>query len=229
MRVAVFDVCGTLYDSNTTFDFLDFLFKESNSYQLFKYLYKSFAIKLITYPIYRFFHYDIIRAIATSFLRGKRVDEVEVLVREFIDSYLEKKKITYTHNLLKEYQKMGFDVILISASYDIIILEIAKKLHIKSFYASTLQRENDILTGKYEEDILWSKRDVLNQAYVDIDELVVVSDNLSDYPLFKIADTKVAMVKSSRQIRYWQKSGLKDIKIVGLDGKNHTTHGLSHI
>jgi len=203
MRVAVFDVCGTLYDSNTTFDFLDFIFKESNSYQLFKYLYKSFAIKLITYPLYRFFHYDIIRAMATFFLRGKRVDEVEALVQAFIERDLEKKKIAYTHHLLKEYQKRGFEVILMSGSYDIVIAEIAKKLHLKSFYASSLQRDKERLTGRYEEDILWSKRAIFEKAYGNIEALVVVSDNKTDLPLMMHADKAYAICLKEKQSHFW--------------------------
>jgi HAD superfamily phosphoserine phosphatase-like hydrolase len=229
MKVAVFDVCGTLYDSNTTFDFLDFVFKDSNSYQLFKYIYKSFIVKLIAYPFYRFFHYDIIRAIATLFLRGKRVDEVEKLAQAFIDSYLEKKKIAYTHHLLKEYQKRGFELVLMSGSYDIVVSKIAKKLQISSFYASRLQREDDILTGRYEEDILWDKATILKRAYPSISTLVVVSDNRSDYALLKRAQSAIAIVKKHKMVAFWQKSDIKNIKIVGLDGKIYTTHGLSDI
>ena len=43
----LFDICGTIYRSNTTFDFLEFYLKENKRFRLYRAIYKSFFWKVI--------------------------------------------------------------------------------------------------------------------------------------------------------------------------------------
>ena len=43
----LFDICGTIYRSNTTFDFLEFYLKENKCFRLYRAIYKSFLGRLL--------------------------------------------------------------------------------------------------------------------------------------------------------------------------------------
>jgi len=218
VKLAVFDVCGTLYDSNTTFDFLAFVFQYNKKYLIFQRLNKMFLFKAVNYISYRYFHYDIVRIIATYFLKGKSVDEIENLASRFVDEYLVDKKIHYVHSLLSKYQDRGYKVVLFSGSYEIVVKQIAKKLGVDAFYASKLKQKGAVLSGVYDKDILFDKKSVLKEAYWDVEELIVVSDNRTDYPLFEMATKAIIVVKTDKMRKYWHKSNLNNMQIVGYNG-----------
>lgn len=67
----VFDICGTIFKSNTTFDFLTFwLSPRSKYYSSFDKIRKTFIWKVINKITRTYFHVDITRVIALRFLKG---------------------------------------------------------------------------------------------------------------------------------------------------------------
>ena len=60
----LFDICGTIYRSNTTFDFLEFYLKENKRFKLYRTIYKSFFWKIINRALRSWLHYDLTRTLA---------------------------------------------------------------------------------------------------------------------------------------------------------------------
>ena len=215
MKVAVFDVCGTLYDSNTTFDFLDDYFKTDKKYQLFRRFSKSLSGKLLNYPFYRFFKYDIVRVIATGFLKGISEQELQLAMKAFVYEQLDSKIKKNIQSLLAEYKKEGFHIFLMSGSYSLIVEHVCSYFDADGFVASELEVVNSKCTGKYKTDQLFNKKAILFETYPDITELIVVSDNRTDYELMKAADKGFAVCNKPKQIRFWQSKQLSHVEIIG--------------
>ncbi|MDB9940944.1 HAD-IB family phosphatase [Candidatus Pelagibacter sp.] len=192
MRIAVFDVCDTIYDVNTTFSFLDHFFENNKKYIFFRKITKFFPIKVFNYFFYKIFKKDIMRYYGTSFLRGKKIKEIQEYSRQFVTSTLSKKTKGSILAMLKHYKSRGYQIVLMSGSYIFIIEEVAKYFNADYFYASKLNIINNFYTGKYDEDILLSKHKLLKNEFKQIDKLVVVSNNKTDLELMNFADESFA-------------------------------------
>lgn len=214
MKIAVFDVCGTLYDSNTTFDFLDDYFKNDKKYRLFRKISTSLPGKLFNYPFYRFFKYDIIRIIATSFLKGSNTEDLNIATKKFVYNQLESKIKKEIQQLFTEYKKKGFIIVLMSGSYSMIIEHVSDYFDADGLFASELEVVDNKYTGRYKSDQLFNKKKVLLNTYPDITELIVVSDNRTDYELMKESDKGYAVCNKAQQVLFWESKNLPHVEIV---------------
>ena len=211
MNIVVFDVCGTLYNSNTTFDFLDYHFAGNKKYKIFKKLRNNFLIKAVNHVINKYFHIDWIRKVAIDFLKGVSVEEIALSAEKFVANELQTKKLNQTHELFNQYRGDGYKVILMSASLDFIIKEIHKQLDADDYYSTQLQVINNKYTGRVVIDQTSKKAHTLKQAYTTISDLVVVSDNLSDYTLVDMASQKHIICWKQKHHDFWQQSGISNI------------------
>ena len=214
MKVAVFDVCGTLYDSNTTFDFLDGYFHNDRKYQLFRRFSRSLPGKIVNYPFYRFFNYDIIRVIATSFLKDISEEKLQVAMKHFVYHELDSKVKIDIQKLLHQYKEEGYVIYLMSGSYSLLVEQVCQYFKADAFTGSELEMVNSQCTGRYATDQLFNKKAVLLEKYPDIQELVVVSDNRTDYELMKMADKGFAVCNKPKQTLFWQSRQLENVEIL---------------
>jgi len=214
MKLAVFDVCGTLYSSNTTFDFLDWYFSKNKKYQFFRKLSKTFLGKILNYPFYKFMKKDLIRLLGTSFLKDKSITEIEIASRKFIIENLDAKKKPDIIKLLETYKNENYEIVLISGSYEFLIKEIALKFEVKNFFATKLQNINGLYTGKLSHDQLFNKIDLIKTIYPKYQELIVVSDNLTDYSLLKAASKGFIVCNKSKHMNFWKEKNLKNCEVI---------------
>ncbi|PTP29359.1 hypothetical protein CWO07_17760 [Vibrio splendidus] len=216
MKIAVFDVCGTIYRSNTTFEFLDHYFANNYRYRLFRFFSRTFFAKLINYPFFKYFRTDLIRIIAILFLKGESTSAVSESARLFVEQQLNNKVQQPVADLFGKYKREGYYLVLMSGSLDFLITTIQDKWEADDAYSTLLQRENNKFTGSVYFDQLFNKYDVLKNNYKDIEELVVVSDNASDLLLLSKADTAFAICNKQKHIDFWKRQNLSNLSVVDL-------------
>lgn len=214
MKLAVFDVCGTLYSSNTTFDFLDWYFSKDKKYQFFRKLSKTFLGKLLNYPFYKFMKKDLIRLIGTSFLKNKSIIEIEIASKKFVKERLYSKNKLDIIKLLENYKKKKYVIVLVSGSYEFLIKEIALEFEVNNFFATKLQNKNDSYTGKIGNDQLFNKLVLIKTIYPKYQDLIVVSDNLTDYSLLKAASKGFIVCNKRKHINFWKEKNLKNCVLI---------------
>ena len=83
-QIVVFDVCDTLYNTNTTFKFLDKIFINNKKYKIFRKISKLFPVMLLNYLFYKLIKIDFIRAFGTFFLKGEKVQEIKKISNNFV-------------------------------------------------------------------------------------------------------------------------------------------------
>jgi HAD superfamily hydrolase (TIGR01490 family) len=212
MKIAVFDVCGTLYDSNTTFDFLDDFFKNNNKYIRFRKITNNIFFVATNHYINKFFHVDLIRKCAISFLKGRSSKEVNLASSKFLTEILSDKKVNEVFKLLTHYRNEGFKIILMSASLDVIIKEIQVEVNANNYFSTQLEVINGKYTGKIKNDMTHKKANAFNENFDLVDELVVVTDNLSDLPLVSLATKKYIICWKQKHHDFWEDSTLEKIE-----------------
>lgn len=202
MRIAIFDICGTIFKSNTTFDFLKWELHDNSWFRLYSFFYHSKPWKILNKLSMSLFHYDITRKIALFFLKGFSIEQLKNDVAVYYDNYLKYRINNKVVEMIDSYKRCpDYRVIIASATLDIIAEHISKQLGISEWYATTLCSENGICIGKYENDLLGCKTKLF-EGLTNIE--LVVSDDVSDYSLMKMAKKNI-IITYPKTISKWNK------------------------
>lgn len=185
-----FDVCGTLYQSNTTFDFVRYLFPR------FSKLLFSLPARLLNKVCVRLFGFDLIRAVAIRRLKGVSKEELYCKADDFVEKVLNGLRIEATHDLLATFDRDN--VCLISASIDPVISAIAKRLQITCWYSSELSYINGFCLGGLSVDLLGRKHRLFEMERFSI----MVTDNRSDL-LFVLRTNMSYLIANKNTIKFW--------------------------
>ena len=217
--VVIFDLCGTLYSSNTTFDFLDY-FITHKSYKIFRRITRSTVWKLLAKIIMQSFEIDITRKVAVRFLAGYHIDELKSAAGNFYKQFLYEREIIYTQTLLKEYRNTDKRLILASASLDFIVERVAKELEIDTFRATKLCYDsNQICLGKIKKDLLGKKLAAVKELMSFEKGInILITDNWSDKNLLDYMDNSI-IISNTKMKEKWQKLNKKknNFNIVVID------------
>lgn len=212
-KIAAFDVCGTIYKSNTTFDFLKYYFQDNEKYTIFSRFINTLPVILINKAFILLFKIDFVRFLATSFLKGERLYKLESAGKDFVANYLKDRFISPIIQLLRKYKDKGYRIVLISGSYDFIVKYAAEEVGADAYFASVLSEKNGVIKGTYKEDLLNKKKGYIFSQYGNIEELVFVTDNRSDLDLIELADTAY-IVTPQKKIGFWIKQGIPERNLI---------------
>lgn len=203
-RTSIFDVCGTLYYSNTTADFLQYYFEKESPQKLFlfnKISNKRSLIFLYRAFVFKVFHRDLFKRARVFLLKGENQEKVGELANQFFEDFLAKIKIEEVHKLL-EIELKESKVILVSNSIEPVVKAISAKMGI-DFHATRLEVENGSYTGGIEEDLMGIKHKVIHELIGE--KLTVVTDNKSDFKLVELAKEKYVVLHKKPDIQFWNR------------------------
>ena len=205
MNVVLFDICGTIYQSNTTFDFLEYTFSNRQSFKLYKGIYHTYLWKVLNKTLRQLFTYDLTRVIALKFLKGYKRDELIEKVEEYYDSFLKpRKNVAITNVIQKINEDRETRIILLSATIDVVAEVIASRLGLQEYYSTILEYQNGKCTGTIKKDLLGKKLTLVKN--LDIESLIssFYTDDFSDVPVLDIAKEKNIVVYPKYKKR-WEK------------------------
>lgn len=210
-KIVVFDICGTLYYSNTTFEFIQFYYDKkmkAGKRLRFKILFSRrsplFWILLICGQI---LGTDLLKKLVVLSLKNQPRITVDAAAISFFHEKLHQKRICETFLLFDKFEKD--QILLLSATIEPVAKAIAAFLGV-AYRATELEETAGLYTGKIRKELSGKKLsalegdDVLRVAWV-------VSDNYSDLPLFVKSIKSIAVCYSKNDINYWQKHSSADI------------------
>ncbi len=203
-RIHVFDICGTLYNSNTTFDFLEYFFKTNKSYCFYNKIRKSFLWCAINHILRKCCHKDMTRMIALHYLRGYSREELLAAAQVFYKSFLVNHQNNAVLDQLHYLQHMPEEkIVIVSATLDFIAEVIAEQLSCTVWYSSKLQYQSGICQGFLICDLLENKVEkIFNDTQIRIES--VYTDDISDVALLNIAQTQNVIVYPKTRNK-WEK------------------------
>lgn len=183
----VFDICGTLYRSNTTLDFIRFL-------------HPRFSILLFCFPmravdrLLRIFGVDLIRHLAVRSLRGVTRARLQEKAEDFVQNILSRKIIDESMELIKAHP----EAMLASATIEPIAKAVCRSVGCSSYVATELEYREEICTGRMVRDLLGKKSEIVRGNIG-----AVVTDDVSDWDL--VEHSEVAYFVSSEQdVAWWR-------------------------
>ena len=178
-RFFLIDICGTLYKSNTTFDFVKYHFADKRRCKVITLLRSSRAICKLNYLFFKLTGLDFLRAELIKLLKGYTKEELNKLVEDFYEEYLLPRKNRQCFEVINEYRKQGSRLILVSATLDIIAAEVAKRENVSEWIASELIFDNKKCKGKLGTDLLKGKLKTTLEM-VNGHSFDVITDNYGD-------------------------------------------------
>lgn len=186
VKVVFVDICGTLYRSNTTFDFLDF-YLHTLDWRIFRSLSKCFAWRAVNKLLVRYLQFDLTRTLAVRFLGGIPSVELDRACARFYEDYLEKRKNIPVFERISSLKKEGVKLYLASATLDFIACRASAHCSIEVVLSTRLDYAGLVCQGKIHTEVLGNKYDRLTQANKLEKPYGVITDNLSDWPLVRPA------------------------------------------
>jgi len=197
------DICGTLYNSNTTFDFLDQYLSKS-SYKAFRKITKNLFWRAFNKAIIYSVGLDLTRILAVRFLKGHSRSRLQQAMDEFYTNYLSTRENRQVIQLVQRFKNEGHPVIIVSATLDFIASKIAGEMGIVTYYATALAYKREICLGVIKNDLLNRKLPFLMSLGITPPYAAVITDNVSDCQLLNASD--LAFVISSKDMKaLWEK------------------------
>ncbi len=201
----LFDICGTLYHSNTTYDFLLWYHRK---YHPRKYLFCKGILSLPSKAVLVLFSKLGISWDVRGWLIGTLGKEDKNLVYQetmiFVAEFLENKRNERVHDLLNHAKSQKSEVILVSASIYPVVSSISHSLGVRHFFATQLaEDQKGRFSGKITKDLKGEKLKILKASGFDFGrETVIITDNLDDVDLIKMCSNAV-VVSKKQNISYW--------------------------
>ena len=187
MRLHLFDFDGTISNSDSMFEFLKFISHSNYYFILFKCipLYIKFKLGIISKKKFK-------TGFLIKFLSKFSEKELKVKALNFIDfykSHLKKSALEHINNLKKDPKN---EISIVSASLDLWIKPIAKKIGI-NFIATISEFKNNSFNGidgencNGKQKVLRIKETYRLEEYTDI---YAYGDSEGDLEMLKIANHK---------------------------------------
>ena len=204
-KIIVFDICGTLFQSNTTFDFLDYYLLTNKKYQKYKKIFKTLLWRCFNKFLRNYFNLDLTRVIAITFLKGVSRNQLLECTEQFYDNCLLAKSNREVVQTLTNYcLRKDCRVILLSATIDVVAETIANKLNCAEFYSTQLEYSSKgVCLGNIQKDLLGKKKQVLKDLNINQVDLFY-TDDITDVPVLEVTKNK-KIIAYSKHIQQWQK------------------------
>lgn len=205
-RIAVFDVCDTLFRTNTTVGFVRFLARRSGDAQSLETIRRWTARTSPAFVAgalaYRFAHWDVARGRVIRTLRGYTREELQAAANDYVALELAPQLVEPVHKRLQEHRADGDRVILASSSLDVVISAVARNLGV-DWVASELGYAEGRCTGKLVRDLTGRKPAALAPLVGRLASLHVYTDNRSDKALLQMAERCTIILPAGSSGHRW--------------------------
>ena len=207
-RVLAVDVCGTLFDMNTSAGLVLFHHDRMGNRWRKRCLsavtgrHKPLGFLLIAAS--KLTGIDFHRAATLFSLRGQARGDLDASAQAFLPVLWE-RRIDKVHRLVAQMQAEGWRPVLTSNSIDLVIAPIADRMAVP-YLSSELDWDGDICRGRLRRDLTGRKKACL-EAFLDRrlarERLAVITDNRSDMDL--IQGSAAATLVAYGAPRSWMK------------------------
>ena len=208
-KVLAVDVCGTLYDANTTAGLVIFHHARCAN------RWRSSVLEAVSAPqsalrfglvaFAKLTGWDLHRAIILASLRGERLTALEASATRYVEDHLSGLAIQPPHERMQAMRKAGWTPVLVSNAISPVVAAIAQSLDVP-FIASRRAHDKGRLTGRLQDDLTGRKRAALERflkVRLDREHFAVITDNKSDGDLVAIA--KPALLVATGHPKNWMR------------------------
>jgi len=195
-EIVILDLDGAIVNGQSQQIFLKYLFKK-------KIVGLFFYIKINLW--FLFYKMGLVRDpqnimdYSFSFLKGKTVGEISILIDDFFNDNLKKFIFSEMIGIIKEHKIKNREIIIASNAVDIIVKKIANFLNIDNYIATKLEIKDEKFTGNILGEIVYGKsKPKLVKEFVEINNLSLenswaYTDHISDLDLLLLSSNPYAV------------------------------------
>lgn len=209
-KILLLDLCGTIYKSNTTFDFLFFYLSGWRRF-LFKYVFLNLASRVFCKFVFKFSGFDLLRYLCIYLLKGETYSNLQKASLIFLRSL---QMIEPVKDYLEKERSNFDDVIIISASLDFIVHSSALIHQADGFFSSELNYyfSNKICDGRFIKDIFLCKHNIIEERFSG-DSITFITDNYNDKGCIIFCNEFIAVVEKNdkKAIDFWKSQGVSNV------------------
>jgi phosphoserine phosphatase len=205
--IVLFDVCNTLYDSNTTFDFIAYTLQRKFPvrYRFFWWFTQKWSPLFVAGALWdKIFKKDILRSVAIRLLKGISKTELEQLAALFYKEHLGRKQIGDVLQMLYAAKEVN-EIWLFSNSLEPVIKMIALQLGVRYEATRLKYDQQGRFTGLLEWDMTGKKKEVFEQRFgKEVRLKMMCSDNKSDAPILSLAAQPYVVLYRHTDRKFWE-------------------------
>jgi len=205
-KIIVADICNTLFDSNTTFDFIRYCVDTNKLSGKKKLAYKSSLSRFS--PLFwsiavvqKITKKDFFKEFVVWLLKGEHVEVVKEWATEFYTVYLQPRSIKHTLEFLQQFENK--DIVLASSTLHPIAEVITERLGFGSFISTEMYVDKGVYTGVIKEELSGKKLQVIQKRFSGATIDLVLTDNFTDKELMNMSNNKFAVCYDKRQEEFW--------------------------
>lgn len=197
----IFDICGTLYRVNTTFEYVKFFHKKNKNF--LRYIYVSFVTSKLGKFLALIFNFSIRKSVIKT-LSGFDIKVINLTAEEFYDEVLESEK---NQSIFRFFENTD-NKLLLSASIDPVVNVIAKRLNCVAKSTLLKYNQNDICLGEILEDLKGNKL-----SKIEGDRIIkVFTDNFDDIDIINKSEKAYLIYPNQKRKNRWDGVVNKSIK-----------------
>jgi len=184
-ELLLFDLDGTLFCGNSTYDFIEYIMQDDQKYKDFKKRYR--VMKVYNKICNLLFKYDWYKKKSIEFLCGYTEQELQKKAKDFYVNKMSHERIEPMLNLLEcSIENPEQETGIITATIDIVAEEVKMSTGVDLVYSTKLLYEGGVATGQYHEDLLHKKLALFeNELSSKYEKIYFFSDNSQDVKLLK--------------------------------------------
>ncbi|MVT07445.1 HAD family hydrolase [Chitinophaga tropicalis] len=211
VKIAFVDICGTLFRSNTTMDFLSV---ESESFRKKR---SSLFYRFVSKILRKTVNYDLIRIHGVKEISGRKRVDLDKAAADFYNNFLATRMIRESVEVINELRTEGYRIIFISATLDFLAETISRQLGADKVYATSLKYINEVCAGEISRDLLGRKHllaeTILRDENEVVGEIAVITDDKTDLDLVLMAQ-RVFIVSPDIEDTFWKKKLKTGFRII---------------
>ena len=200
-KVFLIDICGTIYRSNTTLDFVRFFWGDDVKVRIML----SLPFRILSRLMYYAMRWEPLRFGLIRMLKGKSKEELRKMAETFHKEFLCGKTNKSVVNQIEEKRQQGYTLVLLSATLDIIAEEVSKQFNIPHVISSKLDYNDDgVCLGRLRRDLLHDKLGaLLKEGFVHPYD-GIITDNYTDASLIEMSKEAYLICYGSSKEK-WEK------------------------
>ena len=212
-NLAIFDLDNTILNGDSDYSWINFLIEkrlvDADEYERKnKYFYDQYYQGKLNYDEWAEF--------ALTTIKGKKPEEIEDILSQFLNEIIEPMINIYALKLLHDHAHNNDIMLLASATNSVIVEPIAKRLGFKNIVSTEVEIIDEIYTGKVlgipalsEGKLIKVKEWMLQNRIESFDNTSFYSDSINDLPLLAAVSKPVAvnpddMLREECRKRSWE-------------------------
>lgn len=187
-KIAFFDFDGTLTSKDSLTEFYKYMYKKD--FFFYYYLRNTFLFFLVKLGVvnYRLLKMKRIKFLVNKYSLDFLLDKSGDFFNSFVKTELKKKG----KSKMIELSKKGFEIVIVSASIDLLLKHFAKEFNVK-IITNELEQDEGNFTGKFlhgKDCNFGEKVNRIKEKYnlKEYNEVLAYGDSEGDYAMFEIAD-----------------------------------------